>query len=351
MLVIVVIFVILFAGTMVASQLVSLGVTDASGEAVLLDETGEWVDVPGGEGYDPTVYDSLGNAVELTGASDSYVESTPGTDIASSGTWTVSQWAWVDSAAAGDTMTTVSLNGRVILSYDGSASQWSAWYYEESSRDSYRVNVSAPNQPSAWTNIIARSNGTHFTIYRDNTRGETVELAGSSIVAAPVESGNWHGRLDETRTFDRALNDSDRQTLVDGPVGPLPGTDRTARAMYDEADESTQHLFFTGTSLELHNAGFASGLSGSELEGPGNWLGTQDYDWDDDEPQLRPLSGGEIDGAPVAYVDYRKTGPLGTFTDEWSTLIDAATLIPIVLVLGVIVVYLKSARRGGFGGR
>lgn len=251
-----------------------------------------------------TVEATTGRAIALTGASDSFVESDAPVTLASDGTWTVCTWAEVDSGAASETMTALSANGRAIIEYNGTAGNWSGWYYDDGSRNSYRVDVSAPNQPGNLTNTCLRHNGTHLSIYRNNTQGEIVNATQSNIASASVNASNWDGRLEEARIFDDALSSSERQQLVDSPVRPLPGTNRTARLMFDEGEGTTTAMYFAATDATLSNATWVAGFAD-----PGMSRGT-DYELGEHPFSIRIIAGGFLDGAPVEHVSWSDGSPL-----------------------------------------
>lgn len=322
------------------------GIRMVEGDTVLLGETGEWVAVSNAAGYDETVVDSRGYAVNLTGASDSYVQTKHGIELAGDATWTISAGGRVDSEAASDHMTLVSADGRVVIEYDGANSQWSAWYYDEGSRDSYRVNVSAPNQPSSWAVVTAWSNGTHVAIYRDGTRGEVVNTTTSNIASASVESQNWNGRMDELRVFDDALSDATIGELSSDAVAPQPGTNRTARAMFDEPGRAEQRLFFAPTSLVTSNATYSGGFPGSEMDGASTLndiTGATDYQWSTQGPQIKPVGGGELEGAPVAYVTYQREEALASIVSAWASFAELAALLPLLLIILVIMGRMRNS--------
>lgn len=347
-LVVLISFVILFLGIAVANPLAEQTGTTDTEDTVLLDGTGEWVTISDTIGVEETVYDSRGYAVQLTGANDSYVQSDASVDVSGSGEWTVSQYASVNASAASSTQTALSVDGRLLITYNGSQSEWRAWYYDDGSRDSYEVSVPAPNQPGSLANLQVVSNGTHLTLYRDNAASNTTNITTDSIVGAPVESGNWHGRLDETRTFSKPLNDSERQRLVDVPVGPHRTGNRTARVMYDEPERSKQRIFFSSAELATSNASYTTGLSGSVMDGAGTWnniTGQTDYVWDTQGPQIYPVDGGELDAAPVAYVDWESQGATGTFARDFAEAIQFAGLALVVAILSTIVFVLQVTRR------
>jgi hypothetical protein len=348
MLVVLISFVILFLGITIANPLAEQTGEEATSDTVLLGDAGEWVTIADTIGTDPTAYDSRGYAVAMTGANDSYVRSTSSVALASDETWTVAAWGAVDENASSDRMALISADGRVIIEYDDANGNWSAWYYDDGSTDSYRVNVSAPDQPGNLTHVAVRSNGTHMTIYANATAGETVDVTTANIANAPVESDNWHGRLDEARTFDDALSEATIGELHSDGVGAQPGTNRTSRAMFDEPDRDQQRLFFSGASLETSNVTYTTGLPGNELDGAtitNDLTGATDYEWDTQGPRIKPVDGGRLDGAPVVYVDWATKGATGTFARDFTEAVELAGVALLVAILATVVGILQATRR------
>jgi len=344
---IVVVGVILFTGTYVLNGVVA---TDSGGgdvsSAALLEGT-NWVSLGDHVGKNPTVMNSLGNAVELNGTDDSYWRSSDDVEIATDGNWTVSVWGSVNQSAENKTMTALSINGRITVNYNGSTNEWVAWYYDEADRHSYELAVNASDQPATLTNVQVVRNGDTLTLYHNNSASDSVSLANESSVSAPVESTNWDGRLDEVRTFDSALGSGDRDALVADPVAPAPDTNRTARIMFDEPGKDRQLLFFAPGSIITSNVGYADGLPGEKMERSGaisDITGSTDYRWDVVGPMIKPVDGGQLEHAPVAYVSYTRQSNLDTFVDDWTQAISLAGVLFILLPLGAIFVYLQAMR-------
>lgn len=342
----VVIVMALMLGTTVVSTITEgeEGTRIHKDEPVLLGQAGQYTKVADGSGFDPTIVNSRGYAVNLTGASDSYVESGRTYEFAEDDTWTVSVWANVDSEASSDSLSAVSANGRVVINYDGSAGNWTAWYYDEGERNSYIVNVTATNQPSNWTNVQVVNNGTHLAIYANNTLGEVEDLSVNKTVDAPTAS-NWNGRLDELRTFDDALNNTRRQQLVDSPIDPQKATNRTSRVMFDEPNRDTHDIFFTNARLKTYNATSGDGLDGKVMEKKtliNDITGSTDYVWETSGPQIYVVEGGELDGAPVAYVEYDFEGALSSTVGAWSSFTSLAALIPLVIISMLIILRVRG---------
>lgn len=340
--------VILFVG--IAAVSTTIEGSDASKSRVsqpaLLDGTTPTV-IGDTTGIDEKVYNSLGNAVELTGANDSYYQSTASIGAINDSTWTVSTFAQVDAAATNNTMTALSLGGDLILYYNGTTSNWTAWFYDDGPRTTHSVTVNAPAPTSTLQHLIVERDGDTLTIYRNNTAGESANLS-QATPAAPPNTTNWDGTLEEMRSFDTALNASQRTQLRDNPIAPLPNTDRTARIMYDEPDSNTQLLFFTSGQIQLYNASIVDGFAGERMEGESfsnNLAGATDYRWDVDGPTIRAVDGGSLDGAPVAYTEYTSYGIVGGLVSDYQSALILAGLVLVILPLGAILTYLRDTSR------
>jgi hypothetical protein len=298
-------------------------------------------------GTNERVLDSRGYAVQLSGTSDSYVQSSDDIQVATDENATVAVWGYVNRSAGGEEMTLANVGGRVIIQYNGTASEWVIFYHSGYSGDSYRLTAAAPNQPSSWTHLAPRVNGTHLTVYRDGAAVNATTITDPSVVDAEVNSTNWHGRLEELRTFDAALSESTIAELESDAVGPQPGTNRTSRVMFDEPNRRSQLLFFSAGEIRTSNVTYATGQPGSEMDGVGliaSIIGTTDYEWDTDGPRMRAVDGGELDGAPVAYVSYDKDGPSVAITEGFAAFIELAAIIPILLIAVVLVARLRGLR-------
>ncbi len=340
----VVVAVILFSGTYIANGVIQQdpGGGDVS-KPVMLDGN-QWVTIGDSIGTNEQVYNSLGYAIDLNGSENSSFSSSEDVDVATDDTWTFSAWAATNDTT--NETTAVSAEGKIAISYDGANGQWSGWYYDDRDRDSYEVNVSAPT-PTDLTNVMLVRDGETLTIYRNTTAGESVDLSGDSVVSAPTSTTNWNGRVDEVRTFDDALTSSQRDSVYNSPVDPLPGTNRTARIMFDEESKSDQLLFFSSGKITTMNATYSDGLDGKVMEGASvfNKITLQtDYRWDKTGPRIKPVDGRELDGAPVAYVAYKTQSNLDTFADDWTETIQLAGILFILLPLGAILTYLMAMR-------
>lgn len=334
--------VILLIGVSVVSSTVDTTVaTGSESEAALLDGT-EWTTLGDTIGANETVYDSRGYAVELTGANDSYIQSEQNVQLASDTNWTVSVWA---ARNASENMTAVSVQGRLLINYNASQDNWTAWYYKDDSRDSFDVSVNATAKQDELVNVMAIRNGSTLTLHAgNNSQNNSVTISGNNTVDAPVNNTNWDGELEELRLSDTPWNDTTRQNHVDNPIDPQP-VNMTGRVMFDQPDKSTQLFFYADGGITTSNVTFVSGLPGSQLSS-GGIFNSGDYDWRERGPEIRATSGGELDGAPVAYVDYDTKDRAGAFLDSFVAGIGLAGVLLILVPVGAIVTYLYAFQGG-----
>lgn len=328
--------IVLSIGTAIFDELSeSQGTYDRIEHTELLGDTGDFQEIGIHAGTNETVFDSRGHAAVLDG-SDSFSTSSDVT-FADDTDWTVSTWANVDAAGASERRAVIDIDGHLVIYYDGPNTQWQAWYYDEADRDSYLVNVSAANQPGNFSNIKVWSDGSTLRVYRNNTVGESVDLTVDSHADANLTADDFHGSIDEVRVFDDALDVGNRTALTNSPVGPVDDTNRTLRIMFDEPDQDTQLAFFAASDVTLSGVSIGDGLEGNELsEG-------SDYDWKDDGPEIAPLAGGLIDGAPVAYVDYDNRGAIAGTVDGWADFVGIAILIGVAAIAVAIATRMRAA--------
>lgn len=298
-------------------------------------------------GTNERVYDSRGNAVRMTGANDSYIQSTEDVTVATDDNMTVTAWGAVNSSSSSENMTLLNAAGRVVIQFDGANTDWLIFYHSAETGESYQLRANAPNQPSTYEHIAVRANGTHLTVFRDATAVNSTSLtdSGRAVADADVNSSNWHGELEEVRSFDDALTNSTISELESDAVGPQPGHNRTSRIMFDEPEKDNQLLFFASGRIATSNVTFVDGKPGSELDGVGliaSITGSTDYEWDSDGPRLRAVDGGEIDGAPVAYVSYDKEGPSVAITEGFASFIELAAIIPLLVVAVALLARLRG---------
>lgn len=308
---------------------------------VLLDGTGETVHIESyGSGSDETVRNSLGNAIAVTGANDSYVatDGLIGLDLGEN--FTVSQGAWVSDASTNEEMVVLALgSGDLLLRYDGPNNQWQVWLYRPPG-DTYVANVSV-DDPTNGSVVTAVRADDDLTIYRNGTAGETVDLSQPSDAGIGPDGENFNGTIDETRIFQAAVASADVDALASDPIHPV-GEQELARLMYDDVSDSTVPVYYTGTSATASNTSVVDGFEGEVMEASG-WLFTRDYDWETRGPKITPEEGGLLDPHPVVFVDYEYDRSGGVVIGI-SNALDMSGVIPVAIIAGVIVLIVARFR-------
>lgn len=321
---------------------VAVSVTGDSGTvqtAALLDGT-DWTRLDDTVGTNQDVYDSRGYAVQLAGTNDSYIDAPQPVDVTNT-TWTASVWA---SRDVDSDMAALSLDGRLIISYNATQSEWRAWYYDEGSTNSYRTSVPATSGQGQLENVVVVRDGDTLSLYANATNSNSTSITGESSVPAPTDSGGWDGRLEEIRLSHDGWNSTIRQAHYDSPIDPLP-TDHAGRTMLDEPYRDSQRFFYASGDVQTQNVQFVNGLPGQELDGSSVLAAQSDYEWRQEGPQIRAIDGGELDGAPVAYVDYDSKGLVGTFVEDVNQTYSLLGLAFLAMLLATVVGYLQIGTR------
>jgi len=322
-------------------------------EKIIQPATGAFVDVYDSEnsfyeerGENPTVHDSRGLSRLFTGAPDSYLASDDSLTVASDQNWTAHQGVWVNQSATNRNMTVLALGDpNVLVRYDGNRSSavWRLVYVGVTSTN--ETTVSAPSPTDATQLFIGRSSNTLW-INRDNSANATITVSDDSTGQTNLTTAkNLDGRLDETRMFDTRLNSSQRQSLVDDPITPLPGTDRTARIMYDERVVSPVNVFFADGDATVSNATIADGFAGSTLT-ESSLMTTGDYDWRPKGPEFRLRSGSDVAGAPAVYANYTLVaGGENPVLNGIASALQLSAVLPILLIVSMVLTLLAATRR------
>jgi len=334
--------IILFIGISAVSTVVETGSDDAESVQTAAELNGtQWVALDDSAGTDETVFDSRGYAVALTGADDSYTQTESDISLNTSQNWTVSAWASrADSTA--ETQTVLSLDGEIIIAYNGTTGNWVGWFYDAGDRASYNVTVNATTPPGDLASVVLVRDGDRLTIYENTTGGSSVMLTGTNTAADP-NGTNWHGRLEEIRVHNSSWDATTRNNHYSNPIDPVPAGAQ-GRIMFDEPYRDTQRLFYESGDVATSNATFGGGIPGSEMQAD-SLLGG-DYEWQSDGPRIRPLSGGELDGAPVAYVDYQRRTLEADLLDGFTNAVGLAGILLILVPLSAILSYLLAFNRG-----
>ena len=345
MLVMVVAVIVLFVGIQATSAIIATD--DGGGQGTVQEQTGvtlngtQYVTLSDTQGTNETVYDSRGYAVELQGQPNSYIKSSSDIRVANDTTWTVSAWA---SRQTNADMTALDIDGQLLLGYNATNDVWDMYYYNRENRDSYRLNTTATSARGELENVVVQRDGSTLTIYTNASNANSISLSGGT--APTLNYSAWDGRLEEVRLADDVWNTTERSEHYTNPIDPIP-QNATGRMMFDEPYRDAQRFFYASGDVETSNVDFVDGLDGQELTRDGV-VATGDYEWDSDGPRLRPVQGGEIEAAPVAYVDYDRPsgGLVSLLVSDWITTLQLAGILLILLPVGAVILYLSTVRGG-----
>jgi len=350
-----IITVVLLAGVQLTGALIDARAPDDSRverDAAVFgaDYDGSLISVNSVAGQNETVYKTTGFALELTGASDSVFSSSESVSLDNDSSWHASVWAEPNSGAVSQTMSVAAVSdGELRIYYNGSANEYAAWYYRQSTRNSYEVAVSDDGSPVAGlTNIQVRANDSELRIYRNGTLGETADITVDSTVAAPTEAGNWDGTIEELRTFSEPLDSSNRSEVVNSPAQQQPDLNRSARVMFDSPYDQDAVILFQGSAGSVANGtlsrvGFSEQIM-QRASAENDVAGTTDYVFDRTGPRVAiddSEGSSELAGAPVAYVDYDTFGTGVSLANLTSTFVGTAALIPFLLIAAAIIARLQ----------
>jgi len=286
---------------------------------------------------------TLGTSVAFTGANDSKLKGSA--TAAHDQTWTVSTWVEADEVR---TQRAVQFGGWFMLDLvnnSGNAT-WRVTYYDDADWKTY--NLSAPaSSPTTMTNVVVTANESVLTISENNTQIASTDLADASGAPVPQNVSNFDGRLEETRVLDDVVTSNQKQTLYVEPTAPVRANE-TARIYFDaRAGETTIDVYRTGADLTLSNATVVDGFEGQDLESAG-LLGNGDYRRNGDT--VIAVDGGNLDGAPVVFVDYDGVGGRFFNLSQVSGPISGAMgLIALALVVGAARFVLEQLDDSGGG--
>jgi len=237
-----------------------------------------------------TAVATRGNAIYLDGSNN--IAGTSGTNNLTEGNFSLAAAPApnVDASNIHDVNRTIASvdNGSAVLYYNGSDY---VGYYDNGSANA--TVALAANATGEFDPLALTANETHISLYNESAN-ETAALDTASD-ETPILF-DWVGRLDELRTFNSTLNDTDAETYTDDPIQSLPATNRTARYMFDEGSGGSTFVYHANESADIDGATFTDGV-----EGPGQDRGS-DFTLSDGPPRVVVESGGYLDGAPVVYV-------------------------------------------------
>lgn len=284
-----------------------------------------------------TVEATTGNALEWDGSDESYVEADTGENL-TDGSWTTCTVASLDSnanqQASHDALAFQSSD--ILLQHEDG--NWSAFFYRDGLSAKATTVASSPTDK---TPVCARwdEDAGELAIVESGTVQDTDTLD-SNTVDRQV-SVEWYGTLDEIRVWNESVSNADLQDYATEPTDPVSGTNHSLRMMFDEGSGSQTTAYYSSGDGEI--VGGVSWTSAG-VEGPDLDEGT-DYEFQADPFQVRTLSGGFLDGAPIMYVSWGASG----FGSLVYRLIGVGSSALGVLIIGLLVAA-GSAVMNEFGG-
>jgi len=283
-----------------------------------------------------TAQQSLGDAVELTGANDSEIQGTA--VLAHDETWTVSTWAELDADAGTETRRALQLGGWLMIDWNASTGQWVVTYYDESALEVHQLTAPA-SEPVNITHLAVRANTSTLSLAVNDSVVATDSLSDGGGATVPT-AANWDGRVEETRLLDDAVSPAERGSLYASPTAPVKANE-TARIMYDAYDgETSVDVYRTGSDLELSNASFVPGFNGQALTADD---GTGSGDYRVSDGTFIVVDGGQLDGAPVVFLEFDGESG-GPFRSLITTAIRVGGAAFILVLLGAVALGINMTR-------
>jgi hypothetical protein len=186
------------------------------------------------------------------------------------------------------------------LSYNGTSNEYVLWYFDKATTNSYVVTIAATN-PTQLQPIFFSHDGDTLTL--ETTAGEgklnATTTTGGSFVPLPTDT-RLDGTLEETRTFDRTLTNSEQNAYTTDPIAPIAVGNREARIMYDTAGSGVAVDFRANASGELQgDADRGTGIAADVL--------TQGTDFaltsaSNGKQTLTALNGGQLQDMPRVFL-------------------------------------------------
>jgi hypothetical protein len=220
------------------------------------------------------------------------------------------------------------VDSRTILAYNGSASEWACWSYDDASGETHRVAVSA-STPTSFTNLQCERDSTALTLRVNDTTTASVQTDSANATVQTLQTTPLNGSVDETRVFNGTLTSSEQTALYNAPTAPLESAPRQSRIMYDSYGSlDSIPVYLAGGSLDGASATKAAGLRGQGA--------AEGSDWSISGDVLSVLAGGTLEGAPVVFVSwlFGDGGVISitALTGGFGAMLRLAALVPLALI-------------------
>lgn len=271
----------------------------------------------------------LDDSVRLTGANDSNVTIESNADLGHD--LSACTWGTLDSDVVTNNEDALLLaTQEAVTWYNGTSDTWEGYYYNTSSRNSFRASVSASSPAANATLVCLNHANQSLNISANTTTGSSVATGSSNIADYPSNVTNWNGTVEETRLYATPLNGSQRTEWVGEPglavQGPAPAT----RVTYDTFTEKTTfNTYFASGSA---TAGNATQVSGFDAPAP-----SEGTDYSLSGGTITLLDTGQFDAnGEVVYIAYGEAGITGPMSGVLTTLFNLGESALTIVVLGLL---------------
>jgi len=239
---------------------------------------------------DPTVTNaqqSLGTGVNLSGGS--YQASGV---AALEPPFTVTVWAESRTNSSDQTVYSIDSDNQLALSYNSTANEYRAYWFNDASRESALATVAA-SDVTLPTVLAVRHDGSTINVSANGTTGP--DSAPAVAGGTAQDAGGWLGQQDELRVFDGALGSIELSVLQASPTDAITTTATASRIMFDAraSSVSSRPVYFSGGSVDLSGVGLVDTVAGQPTDG-------NDYQLSGDS--LTATAGGTLAGQPVVFV-------------------------------------------------
>jgi len=280
-----------------------------------------------------SVRTSLNDSVRLSGAADSNVTIDSPAELGHD--LSVCTYAALNGSVVTNDETGLLLATQpAILWYNGSTDTWEGYFYNTSSRNSFRASVAA-SSPQTPTLVCLNHADQSLNLTANTTAGSAVATGSSNIADYPENVSNWHGRVEETRLYATPLNGSQRSEWVADPVLAVAGPAPATRVTYDtplQTLPSTLPVYFSSGEATVSNASLAAGRGGPAI--------TSGTDYSISGGTLTVLDGGLLE--PTGEVLYFELLVSGLVGPVLGSIGDGVALASIALIVGAGVIIFRS---------
>jgi len=324
--------VVLAIGLLVLSTLISTsGIGLTTDGSVAIDGPGDTIAV--GDVDTVTVSDSTGRAAKLDGSGS--VAIAGGLNVSDQKQFSFGTYAAVDDVNRSQAI--FGIEDEYQLSYNGTTNEYELYYFNDSSRNSYRITVAAAN-PTTLRPVLVERDGATLTLTNGTGAASSVTITpNSNTVAAGPTNNSLAGRLDETRSWHRPLTASEAATYRSDGIEPVAVGNRSTRLMYDQTGSDVAVEFRSASGELQGDATRGAGLDGTTLT-----EGT-DYNvtFDGEDLIVEISSGGELEQMPRVAI----SSPDSSFEQVLQLTGTAFGLGALVAVVLVAVKVLRIVRR------